>query len=146
MTTNEASALMARLLAAFPSTQATEPTLALYLERLRPLPFAWTERAVEGLILTHPYPTVPAIAEVMRVCRITDDDARNQLLEAMRLGQPLVRDAASVTGWAVGTAKYPPEALPPPAPALAEPVVAAEKRRDLVGRIKALAGALRGEA
>lgn len=142
MTNKEAAVLMARLVAAFPATKASEETFAVYLDYLAPLPFAWTERAVEHLILSHPYPSLPAIADLMYAASIKDDDARTQFLTAMWERKQLVRDAASVTGWAVGEAAYPPDALPQEVPALPGPVVSEEKRRSLLGMVKSLGGAL----
>lgn len=140
MTDKQAAVLMARLVAAFPTTKATEATFTVYLDHLVTLPYEWTDRAVKRVLLTHAYPSLPTIADLTKAAGITDDDSRRQFLDAMDKRRPLVRDAASVTGWAVGEALYPPEALPVATPALMGPVVSQEKRNGLIGMVKALAG------
>lgn len=137
MIETQAGLLMAQLVSAFPANKATEETIEIYIEYLLPLPFERTQRAVTWLMLEATF--FPSIAELVQAAGVTDDDARKQLLEAMRTRQPLVRDAVSPTGWAVGVAVLPPELIQVEQPALMGPVVSEEKRRSIVQKILALA-------
>ena len=144
MNTKDAMVLMARLAAAFPATAATEHTMAIYLERMIPFPFEYARPRIERLIDTHPYPTLPPVAAVVEAIVGANPDALTLYQRARAESKPLVRDAASPTGWAVGTAVYPPEALPPRRPSLPSgPLIGEEQRQGLLARLREFAGALR---
>jgi hypothetical protein len=114
VTNKESAVLMARLVAAFPNAKTTPETMALYLEYLAPLPYQRMERAVADLVMTHPYPSLPTIADLLRA----GDVDTSKLAQAIREKKPLSRDY--VFGWVVGEPLNPIPAKPA-APALPEP-------------------------
>lgn len=145
MTTAQATSLVRVLVAAFPTQVIEQPTLALYRDHLRALPWrdGRTESAIRGLIASQQSPHLPAIGVVMAAVGVTEASAP-LLVEAMRRGVELVPDLASRTGWAVGEARIPVPALgPDPAAALEPgPPMSAEQRRANLRRLGALARSL----
>lgn len=121
MTKTDAVRLLALLTAAFPTAAATKPTLELYLATLQALPLRRGEQAIETLIQTHAYPTLPALAELIAASGINlrgDDPVsqrrRQQFADAKRRGVELVDDLGSETGYALaGEEAIPLQAVAP---------------------------------
>jgi hypothetical protein len=134
VTNKDATRLMARLMAAFPSKDIREATVDAYMDVLCALPLEKAAPAIESLVLTADF--FPSIAEIVAAAGVTGDDVR-LLAEAIRTKQQLSRDY--VKGWVIGEPTYPIPA--PETPALPDPN---EVRIDIRGTVAALAKALRG--
>lgn len=108
MTTEQAAHIVKLLLAAFPTQVVEKPTLALYRDHLKALPWreGRTAAAIYGLIATRTEPHLPAIGVVMSAAGVAPE-AAHLLVEAMTTGRELVADLSTRTGWAVGEAAIP---------------------------------------
>lgn len=135
MTDPQALRLWTLLLAAFPNQPLEAPTQALYLAHLKAI--AWrdgrTESCLRGLVARSTTAFMPPIGAVVAACGVAPE-AVHLLVEAMTTGVELVPDLASRTGWAVGTAERPLDALPAPEETFSE-----EERRANLARLGALA-------
>lgn len=103
MKVEEATRLMAALLAAFPNAQPPAASLEVYYEHLEPLPAHRAEQGIDQVIAgvdrePRAQPFFPSIAEVLGAIGI-HGDARRELRRARRTGGELWPSLRSMSGW-----------------------------------------------